>query len=61
MVQKTTTKILRYKSRHTLYLKKNFIEDGTFPFKIGELLAARIEGDKIIIEKAPSPSVIDNE
>lgn len=31
-----------------------FVRDSAFPFKVGEPLKARIEGDKIIIEKGQS-------
>jgi len=52
MTKTTKTKIYKVNSRHTLYLPKDFINDSTFPFIIGETLIARIEGEKITIEKA---------
>jgi len=52
MVKETRTKISEYRSRHTLYLQKDFVSDSTFPFKVGEELVARIEGNKVVIKKA---------
>lgn len=51
MVKETKTKINEYKSRHTLYLQKDFVSDSAFPFKVGEELIARIKEDKVILEK----------
>ena len=51
MVGKVKTKINRVGSRHTIYLRKDLIDDSSFPFKIGETLILRVEGDKIIIER----------
>jgi len=47
----TTTKINKVGSRHSVYLKKNLVDDSNFPFEVGEPLIVRIEGDKLIIEK----------
>ena len=51
MVNKATVKIYAHKSRHSINLPSNFVKDSTFPFDIKEELIARIEGDKIIIER----------
>lgn len=51
-VKESETKIYESQSRHTLYLKKNFVEDSAFPFKPKEDLVAKIVGDKLIIEKS---------
>jgi hypothetical protein len=51
MVNKATVKIYEHKSRHSINLPSNFVKDSTFPFDIKEELIARIEGDKIIIER----------
>jgi len=52
LVREVQTKIHKVKSRHTIYLRKEFVEDSAFPFKVGQLLSIRIEGDKVIIERA---------
>lgn len=51
LVRQSETKIHKVDSRHTIYLKTDIINDSNFPFKVGELLIVRIEGDKLIIEK----------
>ena len=51
MVSEAKTKINAVSSRHTIYLKKNLVNDSVFPFKIGEPLIVRIEGNRLIIEK----------
>lgn len=51
MVRQSETKIHKVDSRHTIYLKTDIINDSNFPFKVGELLIVRIEGDKLIVEK----------
>lgn len=52
VVSQRTAKIQRVGSRHTLYLQKDLVEDSAFPFKVGELLAIRIDGKKLVIERA---------
>jgi hypothetical protein len=52
VVDKTRTKILKVGPRHTIYLEKAFVEDSGFPFKPDEPLIARIEKNKIVLEKA---------
>ena len=52
MVSQTKTKILKVGSRHTIYLEKGFVEDSAFPFKSNEPISVRIDGKKLIIEKA---------
>ena len=52
MVKEASTKINKVGSRHTIYLQKALVEDSMFPFKPGEPLVIRIEGDKLVIEKA---------
>jgi hypothetical protein len=51
MTNITKTKIYKVNSRHTIYLPKDFVSDSTFPFRVGEKLTLRIDGEKIIIEK----------
>lgn len=60
MVKKSETKIYESNSRHTLYLKKNLVEDSAFPFKIKEKLVAKIVGDKLVIEKAETSESDNN-
>jgi hypothetical protein len=52
MVREARTTIRKSGSRHTLYLRKDLVEDSQFPFKPGEPLVIRIEGDRLIIERA---------
>ena len=52
LVGKTQTKILKVGPRHTLYLEKSFVEDTNFPFKPDEPLVAKIEKNRVILERA---------
>ncbi len=52
MVIESLTKITRVDSRHTLYLQKDLVNDSAFPFKAGEQLTVRIDGNRLIITKA---------
>ena len=51
MTGQATVKIYAVKSRHTINLPSEFVRDSAFPFKVGEELVARIDGEKIVIEK----------
>jgi hypothetical protein len=51
MANTAKVKVYSYKSRHSINLPSEFVRDSSFPFKIGEELTAKIEGDKIIIQK----------
>jgi len=51
MVKEAKTKINQVGSRHTIYLQKSLVEDSNFPFKPGEPLIIRIEGDRLIVER----------
>jgi hypothetical protein len=52
MVLQSATKINKATgSRHTIYLRTDIVNDSNFPFKVGEPLILRIEGDKLIIER----------
>jgi hypothetical protein len=52
MVNKAKVKLYEYKSRHSINLPSDFVRDSTFPFKVGENLIARIEGKKVVLERA---------
>ena len=52
MVNKAKVKSYEYKSRHSINFPSDFVRDSTFPFKVGENLIARIEGKKVVIERA---------
>lgn len=52
MVAETKVKIYAVSSRHSINLPSEFVRDSAFPFKVGEQLIARIEGEKVVIEKA---------
>jgi hypothetical protein len=50
MVLQATTKINKATgSRHTIYLKTDLVNDSKFPFKVGQPLLVRIDGDRLII------------
>lgn len=51
MVNQAKVKLYGSKSRHSINLPSEFVRDSAFPFKVGEELLARIEGEKIVIEK----------
>ena len=51
MVRQSETKIHKVDSRHTIYLKTDIVNDSNFPFKVGETLIVKIEGDKLILER----------
>jgi len=51
MVDKVKVKIYRVKSRHTINLSSDFVRDSAFPFKPGEELIAKIDGERIVIER----------
>lgn len=51
VVRQVKTKINKVGSRHTIYLKKELIDDSGFPFKVGDPLKVKIEAGKLIIEK----------
>jgi len=51
LVRQSETKIRRVDSRHTIYLKTDLISDSNFPFKVGDPLIIKIEGDKLVIAK----------
>jgi hypothetical protein len=52
MVLKATTKISKATgSRHTIYLRTELLNDSKFPFKVGQPLIVRIDGDRLVIEE----------
>jgi len=51
MVNSVKVKIYASKSRHSINLPTEFVRDSAFPFQVGEILKAKIEGEKIVIEK----------
>jgi hypothetical protein len=52
MVLQGETKIYMSGSRRSMYIPSGLINDSAFPFTTGERLTIRIEGDRIIVEKA---------
>jgi len=52
MVREARTTIHKVGSRHTIYLRKDLVEDSQFPFKPGEPLIIRIDGDRLVVERA---------
>lgn len=55
MVKEAITRINKVGSRHTIYLRKDLVEDSQFPFRPGEPLIVRINGDKLVIERLKTP------
>jgi hypothetical protein len=51
MVDKIKVKIYAFRSRHSINLPSEFVRDSAFPFKSNEDLIAKIEGNKLVIEK----------
>ncbi|MCX6677235.1 MAG: hypothetical protein NTU95_04735 [Methanothrix sp.] len=51
MTGQANVKIYAVKSRHSINLPSDFVRDSAFPFRVGEELVARIDGDKVVIEK----------
>ncbi len=51
MVSQAKVKLYGSKSRHSINLPSDFVRDSAFPFKVGEELAARIEGEKVVLER----------
>jgi hypothetical protein len=51
MVDRIRVKIYEFKSRHSINLPSEFVRDSAFPFKPSEELLARIDDNKIVIEK----------
>ena len=50
VVCQVKTKISKVGPRHTIYLKKDLIDDSVFPFKVGEAITVRIDGQTLIVE-----------
>lgn len=51
MVDRIRVKIYEFKSRHSINLPSEFVRDSAFPFKPSEELLARIDDNRIVIEK----------
>jgi hypothetical protein len=51
MVSQANVKLYGSKSRHSINLPSDFVRDSAFPFKVGDELVAKINGNKIVIEK----------
>ena len=52
MVSEAFTKIKRVGSRHTVYLRKDIVEDTNFPFKVDDPLVVEIRKDHLVIRKS---------
>ena len=52
MVTEAKTKIQKVDSRHTIYLRNDLVNDSSFPFEPKEPLLIKIDGEKLLIEKA---------
>lgn len=50
MVRKAETKIYKSGARHFIYLRKDLVEDTSFPFAVGESLVIAIEGNTLTIK-----------
>lgn len=51
MVAETKVKIYAVGSRHSINLPSEFVRDSAFPFRVGEELVARIDKNRIVIER----------
>jgi hypothetical protein len=51
-VESKSTTTGRPTYRHTIFLEKAFVEDSLFPFKPGDNLIVKIDGDKLVITRA---------
>ncbi len=51
MTAQAKVKIYVSKSRYSINLSKEFVRDSAFPFKPLEVLVAKIDGKRIVIEK----------
>lgn len=51
MVDRVKVKIYKAGSRHSINLPSVFVKDSAFPFKPMEELTARIDKDKLVIER----------
>ena len=56
MVKEASTKIYRSDGRHSIYLPSQVVGDDRFPFRVGEELTVRIDGDCLVIESKKSKS-----
>ena len=54
MTDKAKVKLYGSKSRHSINLPSDFVRDSAFPFNVGEELIARIDGEKVVIERKPN-------
>jgi len=52
MVNQATSRIYRSNGRHYLYLPSDLVGDDRFPFTVGQELFVRIDGEKLVIERA---------
>jgi len=52
VVTSAPTKIQVSDSKYTLYLRKPLVGDSAFPFKVKEPLVVRIDGKRLIVERA---------
>jgi hypothetical protein len=57
MVKTINVKLYEYKSRHSINFPSEFVRDSQFPFKKDEELQARINGDKVILERRRSKTI----
>jgi MEDS: MEthanogen/methylotroph, DcmR Sensory domain len=55
MVKEAASKINRVGPRHTIYLQKDLVEDTAFPFLLNEPLSVKVEGERLVIERAGAP------
>jgi len=51
MVDKANVKIYASKSRHSINLPSEFVRDSAFPFKVNEPLVAKIDKQRVVIER----------
>lgn len=52
MADRAKVRLYEYEGRHSINLPGVLVKDSTFPFKANEELMAKIEGVRLVIEKA---------
>lgn len=56
MVDRVLTRIQSFAgSRHHIYLRNDLVTDSQFPFKVGQKVQVRIEGQRLVVEEVPEP------
>jgi len=52
MVLQGETRIYRSNGRHSVYIPAGLVKDSAFPFTLEDDLRIRIDGERLVVEKA---------